>query len=176
MSRLHKISILVFCLGVLLCGIGSGLLVTELDGFVYGGKYILGDPEMRTDEIDVKFEPGEERLMICGVSGSCNRGSARIEVDGSVPEDTARFCMTYNAKRVEPFAQWIEQSEVEMGRIDFGWYWKGAEDEMALMMEMKDVVLQNLKEGKLVSCGVKDVEEVTVRINPANEEDVRILY
>ena len=51
MSRLHKISILVFCIGVLLSGIGAGLIFTEFDGFVYGGEYILGDPDMRTDEI-----------------------------------------------------------------------------------------------------------------------------
>ena len=57
MSRLHKISIIVFCLGVLLCGIGSGLIFTELDGLVYGGKHILGEPDMRTDESDVECEP-----------------------------------------------------------------------------------------------------------------------
>ena len=91
MSRLHKISILVFCIGVLLSGIGAGLIFTEFDGFVYGGEYILGDPDMRTDEIDVVFEPEEEQLNIFGVVGSYNRRSTRIEVDGSVPRNTARF-------------------------------------------------------------------------------------
>lgn len=172
MSRLHKISIIVFCIGVLLCGVGAGLIFMELEGFAYGGHYILGEPDMRTDEIDVAFEPEEGQLDIFGVIGSYNRRSARIETDSSVPVNTARFRVTYNAKCVEPFAQWQEDE----GRIDFGWYWKDTEDDLALMMEAKDVVLQNLKEGKLVSCDVVHMEAVTVRINPANEEDVRILY
>lgn len=172
MSRLHKISIIVFCIGVLLSGIGTGLIFTEFDGFVYGGEYILGDPDMRTDEIDVVFEPEEEQLNIFGVVGSYNRRSTRIEVDGSVPRNTARFCVTYDAKRVVPYAHWEE----EEGRIDFGWYWNNVNSDMDLMMEAKDIILQNLKEGKLVSCDVMHVEAVTVRVNPANEEDVRILY
>ena len=163
MSRLHKISIIVFCLGVLLCGIGSGLIFTELDGLVYGGKYILGEPDMRTDEIDVEFEPEEDRLNIFGVIGSYNRRS---------PRNTARFSVTYNAKRVEPFAQWEE----EEGRIDFGWYWKDSGDDMEMMMEAKNVILSNLKEGRLVSCEAIEVEEVTVLVNPSNEKDVRIMY
>ena len=172
MSRLHKISIIVFCLGVLLCGSSSGLIFTEVDGLVYGGKHILGEPDMRTDEIDVEFEPEEDRLNIFGVIGSYNRRSTRIVVDSSVPRNTARFSVTYNAKRVEPFAQWEE----EEGRIDFGWYWKDSGDDMEMMMEAKNVILSNLKEGRLVSCEAIEVEEVTVLVNPSNEKDVRIMY
>lgn len=172
MSRLHKISIIVFCIGMLLCGIGAGVMFTEFGGLAYGGEYVLGEPDMRTDEIDVVFETEEEPMDIFGVIGSYNRRSTRIETDNSVPVNTARFCVTYNAKCVEPFARWQEDE----GRIDFGWYWKDTEDDLALLMEAKDVVLQNLKEGKLVSCDVMRMEAVTVRINPANEEDVRIMY
>lgn len=49
-------------------------------------------------------------------------------------------------------------------------------DDMALMMEAKDVLLSNLKEGRLVSCEAIEVEEVTVLVNPSNEKDVRIMY
>ncbi len=47
---------------------------------------------------------------------------------------------------------------------------------MGLMMEAKDVILEKLKEGELVSCDIAEVESVTVLINPANEGDVRIMY
>lgn len=89
-----------------------------------------------------------------------------------MPKNTARFCVTYNAKRVEPFA-WLEEEDA---RIDFGWYWKYTGDEMGLMMEAKDVILEKLKEGELISCDIAEVESVTVLINPANEGDVRIMY
>ena len=128
MSRLHKISIIVFCFGVLLSGIGAGVAFMEFGGYTYGGKYILGEPDMRTDLIDVAFEPEEEALDIFGVIGSYNRRSTRIETDRSVPKNTARFCVTYNAKRVEPFA-WLEEEDA---RIDFGWYLKYTGDDRDL--------------------------------------------
>ena len=46
MSRLHKISIIVFCFGVLLSGTGAGVAFMEFGGYTYGGKYILGEPDM----------------------------------------------------------------------------------------------------------------------------------
>lgn len=65
---------------------------------------------MRTDLIDVAFEPEEEALDIFGVIGSYNRRSTRIETDRSVPKNTARFCVTYNAKRVEPLHGWKKRT------------------------------------------------------------------
>lgn len=172
MSRLHKISIVVFCVGVLLCGIGAGMMFVEFDGFDYGGKYVLGEPDLRTEQIDVAFEPKEEALSVWGVAGSYNRLPPKVETDSSIPKDTVRFQVTYNAKCVVPFARWQEDED----RIDINWYWKDTGDDLALMMEAKDVVLRNLKEGRLVSCDVLQVEEVVVSVNPANEENVRIGY
>lgn len=60
MSRLHKRLIVVFCLGVLLCGVGAGVAFTEFSALTYGGRQILGDPDMRTENFDVEFEAGEE--------------------------------------------------------------------------------------------------------------------
>lgn len=172
MSRLHKISMVVFCIGVLLCGIGVGVMFVEFDGFVYGGEYALGEPDMRTEHIDVAFEPGDEALAVLGVAGSYNCRPLKIETDSRIPKDTVRFQVTYNAKRAEPFAHWAKDE----GYIDFGWYWKDTVDDLALVMEAKDVILRNLKEGRLVSCDVPHVEEVEVVVHPANEEDVRIGY
>lgn len=169
MSRLHKISIVVFCIGVLLCGIGVGVMFVEFDGFVYGGEYALGEPDMRTEQIDVVFEPDDEALAVLGVAGSYNYLPPKVETDNKIPKDTVRFHVTYNAKCVEPFARWQEDES----RIYFNWYWKDMGNDLALMMEAKDVVLRNLKEGRLVSCDVPQVEKVTVSVNPANEEDVR---
>ena len=44
------------------------------------------------------------------------------------------------------------------------------------MMEAKDVVLQNLKEGKIVSVDTVDLEDVTVLVNAKSESDVRLMY
>lgn len=167
MSRLHKRLIILFCLGVLLCGVGAGVAFTEFGELTYGGEQILGDPDIRTENIDVEFEAGEEACEVWGVD---IRNHA-VQVDNSVPKDTVRFCVTYNAERVEPFAYWSEEEGVI-----FSWYWKDYGDEMALMMEAKDAVLRNLKEGRLVSFDTPDMENVTVLVNAENEEGVRVMY
>lgn len=60
MSRQHKIAIVIFCIGVLLCGIGAGVAFTEFGALAYGGRQILGETDMRTTEIDVAFVPKED--------------------------------------------------------------------------------------------------------------------
>ena len=165
MSRLHKRLIIVFCLGVLLCGVGAAVTLTEFSGLTYGGKQVLGDPDIRTENIDVEFEAGEDAWEVWG----WGIGDWGMRVDNSVPKDTVRFCVTYNANRIEPFAYWSEEDG-----LVFSWCWRERGDKMALMMEAKDVVMQNLKEGRLVSFEVPDMEEVTVLVNSENADDVRI--
>lgn len=176
MSRKHIITIVIFCVGVLLCGIGLGVACTEFGSLAYGGTEILGKTDMKTMDLDVEFEPGEAVWNIIGTRGWHHgyRGGVSdtdIRTDSSVPLNTVRFCVTYNAERVEPFAA----LDIDGSTIDFGWYWNEL-DEMALMMEAKDKVMQRLKEGSLVSFDVVEIEQVEVFVNPQNAEDVRIIY
>lgn len=178
MSRQHRIAIVIFCVGVLLCGIGAGLAFTEFSALTYGGRQILGETDMRTEDFDVAFVPKEnQKTVITGARAAYAAGIGEVCTDASVPPDTVRFRVTYNGNRAEPFANYVESSDEEtFDRIDFTWYWRGADDETALMMEAKDIVLKNLKEGKIVSVDTVDVEEVTILVNPKNEKDVRIMY
>ena len=54
--------------------------------------------------------------------------------------------------------------------------WNDGEDEAALLMEAKDLILQNLKEGKIVSLYVPGLEKVTVWVNPECETDVQLVF
>lgn len=176
MSRQHKITIVLFCIGVLFCGIGMGVAFTEFSGLTYGGTQMIGGTDMKTVDLDVEFEPQEEVWDIMGTRSwhSGHYGGVNdtgIQTDNSVPLDTVRFSVTYNADRVEPFTSMDIDSET----IGFGWYWNDT-DELALMMEAKDQVLRNLKEGRLISVDAVEVEQVEVFVNPQNAEDVRILY
>lgn len=178
MSRQYKIAIIIFCAGVLLCGIGVGVAFTEFSVLTYGGRQILGETDMRTEDIDVAFVPKEnQKTIIVGARAAYAAGIGEVCTDASIPLNTVRFRVTYNGNRVEPFANFVEAfGEETFDRIDFTWYWRDAGDEAALMMEAKDVVLKNLKEGKIVSVDTVDVEEVAVLVNPKNENDVRIMY
>lgn len=164
MSKLQKVVLIVFCIGVLLCGLGSGIALTEFSTLSYGGKQVLGEPDMRTENFDVEFEPGEEtREIVGGWRNGCS-----VVTDESVPENTVRFCVTYNADVITPYAYWDKESE----QIYCSYFWHDMYDEMAYMMEAKDAVLQNLKEGKLVSFYVPDFEEMTILVNPDSMSDV----
>lgn len=165
MSKLHKILAGIFCMGVLLCGLGTGVAFTEFSELNYGEKYFLGETEMKTEYFDVEYEPEENQQHILYWN---SRGSVKMQADESVPENTVRFVVTYNARRVEPKAYWNR----EQGEIVLHYNWKGQDDEVALMMEAKDLVLDNLKKRKIVSFDVREVEEITVLVNPASERDV----
>ena len=167
MSRLHKRLIVVFCLGVLLCGVGAGVAFTEFSALTYGGRQILGDPDMRTENFDVEFEAGEEARKVWGVGVS----DIMLRIDDSVPRGTVRFAL-HTMRSVLIRMPTGRKKRV----LFFSWYRKNHDDEMALMMEAKDVVLRNLKEGKIISVDTIGLEKVIVLVNSENEDDVRLLY
>ncbi len=169
MSKLQKIFIGIFCAGVLLCGVGTGVALTEFSALSYGGKLALGKTDMRTEYIDVTYEAGEDKLDL---TGWYRWMPEDVKTDKSVPVNTVRFCVTYNAERVEPYAYWNE----EEGYAAVSWHWKDGEDEVALMMQAQDLVLENLREGKIVSLDVLALEDVTILVNPAEEGKVRLIY
>ncbi len=170
MSRLHKILLGVFCGGVLLCGIGLGVMVLEFSEVTYGGIQIVGGTEMETKDMDVKFEPGETfRMGIRNVNGYGDMDE--ILEDLSVPENTVRFRVTYNGARVEPEVYCDEENH----EIYFHRYWKGGDD-LAVIMEVKDLFLESIRERKIYTYDAIDFEEIQVRINPANREDVYLLF
>lgn len=169
MRKYHTILIGIFAAGVLLTGIGAGVAFTEFSALTYGGKENVGETEMRTEAFDVEFEPGDERQFI---GGWYNWAQTDILTDAGIPENTVRFQVVYNGKRIAPHAYWDKEDE----SIYLNWRWIGEEDDMELLMEAKDIFLRNLKEGKIVSLDAKGMEEVTVWVNPANEKDVRLVW
>ena len=169
MRKLHIILIGVFAAGVLLTGIGAGVLFTEFTALSYGGKELLGKTDMRTENFDVEFEPGEERAFI---TGWYNWEQDEVLTDARVPENTVRFCVTYNKERTVPLPKWEE----EYNEIVLLTRWVGEDDDVELMMEAKDLLLENLKEGRLVSFDSLGIEEVTVTVNPANKDDVQLVW
>lgn len=170
MSRLHKILIIVFCCGVLICGLGFGVMLTEVGGLAYGGTQVIGQPDMKTKTLDMEFVSEEE---VQEIESWYLKNADGIQTDSSVPKNTVRFQVTYDAERINPYVFTDERES----RIHFSWYWIGNEDDLAIVMEAKDVILQNLKEGRLVSVTRPDViEELIVTVNPADKDKVKMLY
>lgn len=167
MSKLQKRLIIVFCIGVFLCGIGAGVAFTEFSALTYGGKQIIGTADVRTENFDTTFESGEDECSVyCPYARQYD-----IQVDNSVPKNTVRFCVTYNAACIEPHVSWNEDRK----EIVFSSYWIDEEGDMPIIMEAKDIFLQNLKEGKLVSFDRPQLDKVTILVNEASKDDVRLM-
>lgn len=166
MNKLHKIFLGVFCCGVLLCGIGAGVAFVEFSQFTYGGVQTVGELDLKTADVDVEFEPEEE-----GKTSILNCGDLvdEIQMDRNVPEGTVRFSVTYNAARVEPEFYW----EREDHTVVFYRIWRGGDD-VAALMAAKDLVLTGLRERKIYSFETVDFQELRVKVNPANIDDVRL--
>lgn len=168
MSKQHKILIGIFCVGVLLCGLGAGIGFMEFSTFTYGGKQIIGTTNMKTENIDVAFEPDGEQYFVRKQYGW---SQTEIQTDSRVPLNNVRFQVTYNTDKFAPEV-YLEEREVV-----FRHRWlQGSDDEMALILEAKDLALQNLKERKIISVERVDVTEVVVLVNPENKEDVKLVF
>ena len=182
MRRCQKILLGTLCAGVLLGGIGTGISLVEFSSLEYAGERIVGEVRMETKTLEVEIDPEEGRW---GLSDNMPwAAEMSVEADETVPENTVRFQVEYNAAKVTPQAEtsvytseyWDENNEyVEEARplVELYCIWEDHEDDMKLFMEVKDEFLADLKEGKLASYqSAPYVESVDIRINPANEDDV----
>ena len=149
MDRLRKRLIVVFCIGVFLCGIGAGIAFAEFGALSYGGEHVLIEGDMQTGNYDVAFQPEDG---LCGIVVGNGQSPMYVQTDKSVPVNTVRFRITYNAELIEPYA-FLQPEE---GRVVFSW---------------------RLKDGKIVSLYTPDfAEEVTVWVNPESLDDVELIY
>ena len=181
MRRCHKILLGVLCGGVLLCGIGTGAALVEFSSLAYAGERTIGEVRMETVTLEEEIDPEAGTWHLAdSFPWSAEIG---LETDETVPENTVRFQVTYNAARVTPQVQasvytneyWDENDEYvteEYPVLELYCLWEH-QDDMKLFMELKDQFLADLKEGKLASYQEPVyVESVEIRINPANEDDI----
>ena len=183
MTRFHKITIGIFCSGVLLTGIGAGVAFGEFSSLAYGGTEVVGETNMVTRDISREIDPEQG---VWNIYGFWNEES-ELQADPSIPENTVGFRVTYNAEQLEPEVV-AESDETEYYDEDtdayvtesepslvLHAYWKDRNDDWKDMMEARDRILAGLKRGELISVkGAPGIEKVEIRINPANEKDVRI--
>lgn len=174
MTRFHKITLGIFCGGILLAGIGAGISFGEFSGMSYGGEETVGAYEKTTREISREIDPERGVWRIGRYWGE----EMEPELDDSVPENTVVFRITYNAEQVDPEVKYVE-TEYEDGEegpaLEIWADWYGSDNELKDMMEAKDKVLAGLRRGELISIkGAPGIEKVEIRINPANRKDIRI--
>ena len=184
MTRFHKITIGIFCSGVLLTGIGAGVAFGEFSSLAYGGTEVVGETNMVTRDISREIDPEQGIWNIDGYWDT----APEVEADESIPENTVLFRITYNQAMVEPRIEETVQEDEYYDNDADTWrqtctpalelhcYWENTdESDFQNLMEAKDKVLAGLKRGELISVvGAPHIEQVQIFYNPINEKDLRL--
>ncbi len=155
----------VFAAGLLLTGVGAGITFAEWSGLTYGGVYTaaIGESENVTITQKVELAAGQP-LMVNNLPEE-----REILVDKSLPAGTLTFDLTYDAEAEKPelyyhSAEWNEEQK-DPDNLILSCYYAGSE--LRWIMGGKDVVLQNLREGKLIEYRMPEaVRSAKIRVAP----------
>ena len=111
MTRFHKITIAIFCGGILLSGIGAGVAFGEFSSLSYGGTEVVGKIDTATKETSREIDPEQGVWELDG----CWDVEPELKADESIPENTVLFRVTYNKNMVEPQVEAFMQEDEYYG-------------------------------------------------------------
>ena len=194
----RKILGIAFILGVLLCGLGGGVSFAQYSKLEYAGERSIGEEKLVTETVEAVIE---EDVKIY-VDAYAPLENISLETDDSIPVNKILFDVTYNSERVSmvikkspyesedisyvevvnEYGDVIEYREYDDNNNDsdkgevfhVGRY--GRYDDLKDFFEVKDMFLADLKNGKVGSYSVVFIQNITVRVNPANADRVDIYY
>lgn len=176
MRKIQKILIGVFAAGVLLTGIGTGVAFVEYSTLTYGGQKIIGEEHLATKTLTYKLEDfKEEVILLEGLDYHASHVTELME-DATVPKNEIQFQVTYNEKRVRPYlwsneSESFESTEEDPMRIGLGIEYE--RNEFAEFMEVRDIVLNELKQNTISSYEIIYVTDVLVKAHPETMAVIR---
>ena len=170
MREKRKLLALIFVVGVLISGIGAGIGLMEFFSLDYVGERIVGETEMATME-------GEEELAYLSegedIRFYLGYGTRYLNLnwDDSIPENTVRYRIQYNKKKVKP-KFWQHDASVGFDYPDSD----EDRDEMKEVMELRDMILKDLKKGEIGSYQSSPwIGSLDLYLNPKNQDDIEIM-
>ena len=160
-KNIRKAGAALAAVGILITGIGAGIGFIEFASLDYAGKRVIGKTDMKVKEGEVKFTTSEESPIYLEDYYDSNE----VVWDETVPENTVRYKIEYNAARADVSMQ------VDSNSIYVMQYYK-EEDEMKTFLEARDAILEDLKNGKIGAYESKDVEKTWFYINPKYKDKI----
>ena len=185
MRKLQIVLVIVFAVGVLLGGIGTGIAFEEFSSMKYEGTVYLGEEDLVTGEFIYEFEPVKgEKVVLADCYWGNEDGEEILTEDASVPMGQVIYDITYNPKMSSPVLYFeeapeetVEESEtvpedVEENKVSGYLYMHShyVGDEFELLMKNKDQILEDMKQGKFASYRTAYISKVRVRMNPGMTE------
>ena len=136
-----------------------------------------GDVYKRQGETEMATMEGEEELAYLSegedIRFYLGYGTRYLNLnwDDSIPENTIRYRIQYNKKKVKP-KFWQHDAAVGFDYPDSD----EDRDEMKEVMELRDMILKDLKKGEIGSYQSSPwIESLDLYLNPKNQDDIEIM-
>ena len=174
MRKVRLILLGVLCAGLLVCGIGAGVTLTEVSAFSYGGQQLLESAPLRSQSLTVTLDLPESTIYLEDLLygwGSDVRlmDVSRLEIRDDVPAGTLRLDATYDSAGPE-LAVWDDSwEEGNLEWVHLSWQ---STDDLAMLFSCKDQVLSDLRAHRLTSYVPAELREVVVAVNPADADRI----
>lgn len=160
-NKLRMVMAGIFCIGVLMGGIGTGIAFSVFSSFAYQPIY---PPEeiFQTEKFTYSIKPEDsERIWI-------GRGYGElyytIEENELLPEETIELSVTYNSEVCMPELITYTDDEKESWlrvRINY----QGSN--LSSFMKYKDIILEGIRNKELRDYQENYIKQVIIQVNPA---------
>ena len=193
MGKIRMILASVFLGGVILGGIGAGIAIVEYSSLTYVGEKKIGEENLVTCEMDYTFTLENEQISIedrdiwntkIEEDETVPEGTIRYVVtynektvkptlrvweeqdyqeedlsENNLEPSSEKDSNTEENKEEEPPIKQLKQTALELGvRYTYS--------DFALLMESKDQILEDLRQGRIASYHVMYISQVTIKVNP----------
>lgn len=174
----NGLSILIFCIGILLLGIGVGISFVEFSNFKFGGKIQVRANDLEKKEIELNWSDvvdGEGKKFHL-----LNWSDRKIEVveDNNLGDDKIIFQIKYPKNDFAPVVRMLEKEDLDEELMTFGekiWVYEvrrtGSSD-MEKFMRMKNTVLKGLKEKTYYDYDEADEIECRILVSKKHLNDI----
>lgn len=184
---LRKTLILVFCIGILFCGIGTGIALIEYSSFEYLGQKDLNAKDLKTETFTEKLDRGEKGDK--NISVWCydlEEEQIALETSKKVSKEEIQFVVEYNENVVRnihiasanPTVYYNEMTgEYEYGEGPVEYYVTSIIDRnnaIDQFLRHKDEILENIKQKKFYKYENATIASVKVIVNPSNKNIIEL--
>lgn len=161
-KKIRMIMAGVFCVGVLMGGLGTGIAFAELSNFAY--QPVVTPQEAYRTETFIYSLP-EEKDKTIGIGRYFGGTICKMESRGDVAAGQAEIYITYNAQECSvEFTDYLDAEDHVRLRfyLDCG-------GDFEHFMKVKDGFLEGLRNRELRDYQTDYVKSVEVRVNPEDE-------
>lgn len=169
-NRLRGIAAGIFCIGILLGGIGTGIALLEFSSFAYEA-VPAPEEDFKKETFYYTIMPEEgERIRLRKYFGGA---VSQLKEQEDIPVNSVEITVVYNSKLCGIRSE--KEKDEESGETWIAIYINHIRSDMELFMKHKDEFLNGLKNRELRDYQEEYVRSVEYRINPADSQRFQII-